>query len=241
MPIEAARTAIAAQAHRYVESQSHIATSQYVDTEAEQLRLEELLEAHKPRIPDDARGLDWLLRSPFRYPPLPYGSRFGSSRERGILYLSESIEALECEMAFYAFKFLEAMETPPARPVRRSVNVIDIPIRTAEGIDLTRAAEADWRPLVDPDSWEASRRFGSRARAAGAQAIRYPAARVPPHPTVAHCNIAVFAPAAVAHAGRPPIRNSYQLITSPDGVLQQNATKRSTRYFPAAGLRSRPF
>lgn len=55
---------------RYVERQSQITTSQLVDSQADQVRLEELLEGSKPPI-GDAQGLDWLMRSPFRYPRCP--------------------------------------------------------------------------------------------------------------------------------------------------------------------------
>lgn len=228
------------RALRYVEKQSRIATSELVDNEAEQQRLEELLEASKPAVPPGAQGLDWLLRSAFRYPPLRYGSRFGNAAERGILYLSETRRALEAELAFYAFKFFEGMSEPPPRPLRRELTVITLRVRTQAGLDLGRLREGELRPLVDPESWQASQRFGHRARAVGAAVIRYPSARVVWPAGRAHRNLAVLAPEAVAGNGHPRPSGSYVVLTDVDGVRLQGDMK-PTRYVPAEQLRGGPF
>lgn len=62
---------------RLVESQEQVATNQLVSTLAEQDLLESMLEASKPPLPQGTARLDYLLATPFRYPPLPHGSRFG--------------------------------------------------------------------------------------------------------------------------------------------------------------------
>lgn len=56
-----------------VESQEQVATLQLVDTLEEQALLEELLESSKPPVPADAEPLHYLLKTPFRYPPLRWG------------------------------------------------------------------------------------------------------------------------------------------------------------------------
>lgn len=58
---------------RLVESQEQVATLQLVDTLEEQALLEELLESGKPPVPADAEPLHYLLKTPFRYPPLRWG------------------------------------------------------------------------------------------------------------------------------------------------------------------------
>lgn len=58
---------------RLVESQEQVATLQLVDTLEEQALLEELLESSKPPVPADAEPLHYLLKTPFRYPPLRWG------------------------------------------------------------------------------------------------------------------------------------------------------------------------
>ncbi|OJT00371.1 hypothetical protein BEE62_09960, partial [Marinobacter nauticus] len=62
------------QLFRVVESQEDIATTRIVDNMQEQARLEQLLDASKPPIPEQAGKLHYLLATPFRYPPLKYGS-----------------------------------------------------------------------------------------------------------------------------------------------------------------------
>ena len=75
-------TALAAEARawrgkawRVVEAQHEASTMKLVDGPEEQRLLEQLLEAAKPPLPAAAHGLHYLLATPFRYPPLPGGSR----------------------------------------------------------------------------------------------------------------------------------------------------------------------
>jgi hypothetical protein len=149
---------------RYVEKQSLITTSDLVDRQADQVQLEALLEGSKPPT-GDAHALHWLLRSPFRYPPLPYGSRFGRHLERGVFYASETRRALEAEAAFYSFKFFQDMVVPPPSPIRREFTVIRAKLSTDRLIDI--AGHADVDRLVDPQSWRHSQPFGTRARGRG--------------------------------------------------------------------------
>jgi len=65
-------------AWRVVEAQHQVSTRKLVDTAAEQSLLEELIDGVKP--PDRTGGaLHYLLATPFRYPPLRHGSRFGGA------------------------------------------------------------------------------------------------------------------------------------------------------------------
>src|SRR5215218_1602201 len=77
---------------RLVESQEQIATLNLVNNVYEQGILESLLESTKSPLPADTHSLHYLLSTPFRYPPLKYGSRFGTAFERGIFYGSLNIE-----------------------------------------------------------------------------------------------------------------------------------------------------
>jgi hypothetical protein len=69
-----------------VESQQQIATSSLVDDLAEQALLEELIERSKPPLRSGTERLHYLLATPFRYPPLRHGSRFGGRFEPSLLY-----------------------------------------------------------------------------------------------------------------------------------------------------------
>lgn len=68
---------------RLVESQEQIATHRLVATLARQAQLEALLERTKPPLRPGTDGLHYLLATPFRYPPLPNGSRFGCAASQG--------------------------------------------------------------------------------------------------------------------------------------------------------------
>lgn len=53
-----------------VESQEKVATLALVDNVYEQDVLEELIETTKSNLPEDSAALHYLLKTPFRYPPL---------------------------------------------------------------------------------------------------------------------------------------------------------------------------
>jgi hypothetical protein len=62
---------------RLVEAQHKVSTLKLTDTLAEQALLESLLEETKPKLPEEAKGLHYLMAAPFRYgAPYPRGSRF---------------------------------------------------------------------------------------------------------------------------------------------------------------------
>ena len=71
-------------AFRVVESQHVVSTRKLVDSGEEQALLEELVDRVKPPLPSDPelRRLHYLLSTPFRHPPLRYGSRFGTRAPR---------------------------------------------------------------------------------------------------------------------------------------------------------------
>jgi len=65
------------QPWRAVEAQHQLSTRKLVDSAEEQTLLEELIDGAKP--PETFGGkFHYLLSTPFRYPPLPHGSRFGT-------------------------------------------------------------------------------------------------------------------------------------------------------------------
>ncbi|MGD9592052.1 MAG: RES family NAD+ phosphorylase, partial [Candidatus Berkiella sp.] len=103
------------QAWRVVEDQSRSTTRKLVDTAAEHDILEEIIEKNKPKVvfyQDEQyfKGLHYLLFTPFRYPPLKHGSRFGTRQERSLLYASVNLTAALSEVAFYKLLFLNASE-----------------------------------------------------------------------------------------------------------------------------------
>ena len=98
---------------RLVENQGQVATLQLVDTLEEQALLEQLLESSKPSLPPGDEPLHYLLRTPFRYPPLRWGSRFGRRHEPSLFYAACRLETAMAETAFYRFVLWYGMVEPP--------------------------------------------------------------------------------------------------------------------------------
>ena len=107
-------TVLSGELIRVVESQEQIASNQLVDSLEEQIQLEELLEQSKPNLKNTDNRLSYLLSTPFRYPPLIHGSRFGSRFEPSLFYASKQLVTAFSETAFYLFYFWQGMlHTPP--------------------------------------------------------------------------------------------------------------------------------
>jgi RES domain-containing protein len=190
---------LSAEAWRVVEAQHQIATRKLVDTDEEQVLLEEILEQHKPPL-TVGPGLHYLLFTPFRYPPLPHGSRFGARHERGIWYGSEVLRTAFAEVAFYRLLFLEGTEADLGL-VQTDLSAFSVRVRTRRGIDLTMPPFGRWRSLLaSKTTYHATQPLGADMRTANVEAFRYASAR----DVAGGVNVGVFAPRAFA--GRRPRR-----------------------------------
>ena len=184
---------------RAVEAQHQVATRKLVDSDAEQAVLEEVLERYKPPLADGAR-LHYLLFTPFRYPPLPHGSRFGARHEPGIWYGAESLRTTFAEVAYYRLLFLAGTRADLG-PLATDLSAFTARVRTSRAVDLTRPPFARWRrALASRTSYAATQALGAAMRGAGVEAVRYESAR----DVQGGVNVAVFAPRAFA--GRRPRR-----------------------------------
>lgn len=167
---------------RVVEAQHLVSTRKIVDTNAEQLVLEELIEPTKPAVPDDRRGLDYLLFTPFRYgADYPRGSRFRrAGRTAGVYCAAENSQTAITEMAFYRLLFFaESPRTPwPANP--GEYTAFAAAVRSLGALDLTAPPLAANRELwTDPSRYEPCQALAEAARAAGAEVLRYESVRDP--------------------------------------------------------------
>jgi hypothetical protein len=161
---------------RAVESQHQISTRKLVDSDAEQQVLEELIEGVKPPDPTHGR-LHYLLFTPFRYPPLPHGSRFGARMDRGIWYGAETIRGAFAEVAYYRLLFLEGTRADLG-PIEAPLTTFRVKVRTRRGLDLTRPPfDAYASVLASPTDYTETQAVGSAMRKAGVQAFCYPSAR----------------------------------------------------------------
>lgn len=177
---------------RVVEAQHLSATRKLVDTAEEQSVLEELIEQAKPPIRSDAHGLHVLLATPFRYPPLPYGSRFGNREEPGIWYGSRNRKTALAETAYYRLLFLEGTRAELIG-VAFELSLFRAGVRTRRGVDLTaRAFAAHRRVLTSRVDYRATQLLGASLRKARVDVVLYESARDPDR----GLNVAVFAPSA---------------------------------------------
>jgi len=199
---------------RLVESQEQIATTELVDNLLEQSLLEEMLETSKPPTPHGGKP-HYLLSTPFRYPPLRHGSRFGRRHEPSLLYgASETITVL-AESAYYRLLFLDGMQNPPTsgRLITQHT-LFGASYATQYGARLNRPpCDRHRKQLRHPADYNASQQVGSALRERGILAFSYRSARDPRQGE----NIALFQPEALtAHV--PLFQQAWQCETTPDGA-----------------------
>ncbi|MGM0767694.1 MAG: RES family NAD+ phosphorylase [Pseudomonadota bacterium] len=176
--IEAAIEPLQGTVYRIVESQEDIATTRLVDNIPEQARLEELLEASKPRRPKETERLHYLLATPFRYPPLKHGSRFGRAYERSLFYGAMTVNTALAETAFYRFVFISHLAVPFPRPLRTLHTVFGARIRTERGVRLQDSGWQDLHgALTHPSRYGTPQALGSDLRACDVNAFQFLSAR----------------------------------------------------------------
>jgi hypothetical protein len=180
---------------RAVEGQHLVSTRKLVDSDEEQRVLEELIDEKKPARRDEGpKNLHYLLYTPFRYPPLRHGSRFGTRLDRGLWYGSLEHRALFAEVSYYRLLFLEGTRARLA-PLELELTVFRARVKTARGVDLTRRPFAEYaRELASKTSYEAAQAVGGGMRASGVEAFTFPSAR----DTEGGTNFGVFSPRAFA-------------------------------------------
>ena len=174
---------------RVVEAQHKVSTRKLVDSTEEQILLEEMIDSVKP--PDITRGrLHYLLFTPFRYPPLPHGSRFGGRHEQGIWYGSIELRSAFAEVSYYRLLFIEGSRAELGT-FTTALTAFTASTRTSRGIDLTAAPFETYQSKISsPSSYEASQALGLEMREAKVEAFRYASAR----DTEGGVNVGAFAP-----------------------------------------------
>jgi RES domain len=202
---------LAGDGWRVVEPQHLVATRKLVDSDAEQLLLEELIEATKPPLPEGR--LHFLLTTPFRYPPLRYGSRFGTRAQRGIWYGSVAQRTAFAETAYYRLLFLEGTAADLS-PLMVELSAFRASIRSEHGVDLAALPFAGFRERISsPVSYRESQRLGYEMREAGVHVFRYWSAR----DRQGGLNLGLFTPKAFA-SRKPSVPETWRCVVARDGV-----------------------
>jgi hypothetical protein len=178
---------------RLVQQQGIDSLAHLVDNLEQLARLEALVESSKPPGQALGRGASShpLLTTPFRYPPLRHGSRFGSRQRRGIFYGSRSRRGSLVEGAFYALLFWEGLAVPPPAPIRRRQTLFSVLLRTTRGLKLQAIADdAAQAALRDPITYGPTQQLGEWMGDQGIEAFEYPSARSSDWPV----QVGVFTP-----------------------------------------------
>ncbi len=173
---------------RIVEAQ-HISSSRdLVDTLEEHDCLEALLEESKPHV---LKEKDYLIFTPFRYPPLKYGSRFGQDYEPSLWYGSLELSTAFAEVAYYRLQFFNDT-TAPLDYIEIPMTAFQTILSTQHGIDLTTTPfKAYTAEISNKHSYESSQALGTAMRNAEIEAFIYFSART----QQLGKNIAAFTPA----------------------------------------------
>lgn len=215
---------------RVVEAQHQLSTRKLVDSAEEQELLEEMIDRVKPA--DITRGrIHYLLFTPFRYPPLKHGSRFGTRRERGVWYGSIERRTAFAEVAYYRLLFLEGTRASLGT-LTTALTAFTARVRTTHGVDLVAAPfDVHRRAIASPTSYASSQALGTEMRKAGVEAFQYPSARDAQNGT----NVGVFVPSAFGKA-KPKSLETWHCAASNERVelAQSDYFKRERFAFPRA-------
>ncbi|MEW6119206.1 MAG: RES family NAD+ phosphorylase [Pseudomonadota bacterium] len=215
---------------RLVESQEEVATSRLVSSLARQVVLEDLLEATKP--PRRDRGLHYLLATPFRYPPLKHGSRFGTRHEPSLFYGSLTTRTVLAEAAYYRFVFWHGMAVPPTAKLDTQHTLFGAAYRATRGLRLHAPPfDAQRAQLVAPADYTATQALGAVLRAAGVEAFEFVSAR----DAAGGINVALFTPKALAKK-QPAWQEAWLCELTGAHVRFRAARGREVHDFPVAAF-----
>lgn len=211
---------------RIVESQEQVATTRIVGNLVDQSRLEDLLEESKPGTV--AREQHYLLTTPFRYPPLRHGSRFGSRFEPALFYGSLKTNTCLAECAYYRLLFYLDMVVPPPTPVSTQHTLFQVLVDSRAAVDLrTIPYDRVQDRLTDPSSYEFTQKLGAELRDIGANVLLFRSAR----DSAGGTNIALYTPAVLAES-QPRYQEMWQSQVDATGVIFRGPA--GIAHFPAA-------
>ena len=179
---------------RLVESQEQVATNQLVSSLDRQAVLEDLLEATKPRRRLGTEHLHYLLATPFRYPPLKHGSRFGTRSAPSLFYGALQTSTVLAEAAYYRLVFWYGMVTPPTGKLDTQHTLFGAAYQTDLGLQLQAPPFVAYQDVLrNPADYGVSQALGASMRAMGIEAFEFISARDPD----GGINVALFTPQAL--------------------------------------------
>ncbi len=185
-------------AWRVVETQEKSYTRKLVSSSEELDILESLIENSKPKIdPKISERYHYLLFSPFRYPPLKHGSRFGRIFEPALWYGALKIETALREVAYYRLLFLN--DSKAELKLNIPLSAYSVKARSSKALDLTTPAFDAFREQISSAlSYEHSQALGTEMRENEVELFLYYSART----LSLEKNLGVFYP-QVFHPKKP--------------------------------------
>ena len=215
---------------RCVEDQSRSSTLNLVDSIEEHDLLESLLDVAKPKVPDDCNGLHYLLFTPFRYPPLKWGSRFGTRAQRSLFYGALEEQTSLAETAFYQLSFWRASEAK-MKPQTKHFSTFTMRVKAQIGLDLTEIHFNEYAKLIShPTNYEISQSLGEKMRDEGVEVFLFWSARCKEGR-----NFALFSPLAFAEK-KPSNPNLWESSLSKDRAIFRNKASKESYTFPASSF-----
>jgi len=156
--------AINETAWRMVELQEKTSTRKLVDSIEEQKVLEELIEEAKPILSTSQTRFHPLLYTPFRYPPLKHGSRFGKKTESSLWYGSLIIETAMAEKAFYQLAFINA-SAGEFGIVTSPMTIFSVKLKIIKGAQLNKEPFSKYENKISsPTTYKDTQLLGLRMR-----------------------------------------------------------------------------
>lgn len=209
-------------AFRMVETQYVAATIRLVDSADEQLMLEEMLEASKPPLPPQARGLHYLLAAPFRYVPQT-GSRFRAVNSPGIWYGADDAYCACAEIAYWRQRFLLDSVGLMRQPLVTDLSMYEASVQ-GRALDLSLhpwvLAQALW---MHPSDYAETQKLATLVRdsLSGVTWIRYASVRANDHVCAA-----VFDPRSLTMVTSEGRYETWRCHTTADKVTLSNGRVR---------------
>ncbi len=169
---------------RAVEAQHKVVTRRLKDSLVEHLNLEELLD-HRTVSESTSSKLHYLLSTPFRYPPLKYGSRFGTRKEKGIFYGSLDLSTAMAEVAYYRFLFITSILNENEiygddNAIYTDFTFFKFEVSPKKFVSLINPFFlSKLNKICSPTDYKYSQKLGKTLKKMGVDAICYPSARNP--------------------------------------------------------------
>jgi hypothetical protein len=182
----------------------------------EQALLEQLLDQVKPPYREGTQGMHYLLKTAFRYPPLKYGSRFGTRLMPSFFYACEAPQTALAETAYYRFVFLNDMQVKYSKQIDSQHTLFSASVKTEKCLDLCAKKYSKVRQkITDPQHYSYCQAIGQWAiNHQGVELIRCESARLRLRPAR---NVVISEP-NVIRPKSPVLSQTWLCRTSSDKV-----------------------